>query len=123
MNNNVVDYEGSGALAQAFAQNSTVELLALSGNYVGALGASALGAAFKENTGLRSLQLNGNDIGNEGCIKLCEGLAARSKKISNLDLGNNSIGPDAGPALRDYLKDDDSLTHLNLYMNELANDA
>ena len=123
MNNNVVDYEGSGALAQAFAQNSTVELLALSGNYVGALGASALGAAFKENTGLRSLQLNGNDIGNEGCIKLCEGLAARSKKISNLDLGNNSIGPDAGPALRDYLKDDDSLTHLNLYMNELANDG
>ena len=52
--------------------------------------------------------------------KLCP---SAKTKLTNLDIGNNAIGPDSGAALCDYLKDDDALTHLNLYMNELSDDG
>ena len=41
-------------------------------------------------------------------------------KLSNLDIGNNGIGHEAGPYLAAYIKDDDELSSLNLYMNELC---
>ena len=40
--------------------------------------------------------------------------------MSNLDIGNNGIGHEAGPYLAAYIKDDDELSSLNLYMNELC---
>ena len=62
---------------EALTQNATLEMLSISGNYVGGMGASALANGLKVNTSLKGLQINGNDIGNEGARKLCEGLAER----------------------------------------------
>ena len=53
----------------ALAENSTLEMLSMSGNYVGGLGASALANGMISNEGIKGLMLNGNDIGNIGQSK------------------------------------------------------
>ena len=50
----------------------------------------------------------------------CKALSERETKLTNLDVGNNGIGFEAGVHIADYIKDDSDLTHLNLYMNELC---
>jgi len=120
LNNNSIDYEGTCAIAMALAENSTLEMLSMSGNYVGGLGASALANGMISNEGIKGLMLNGNDIGNIGIESLCRALSSRKTKLSNLDIGNNGIGHEAGPYLAAYIKDDGELSSLNLYMNELC---
>ncbi len=120
LNNNSIDYEGTCSLAEALVENSTLETLSLSGNYVGRMGASALANGLKMNSGIKGLFLNGNDIGNLGIQPLCRALSERDAKLTDLDVGNNGIGFEAGKFFADYIKQDSDLTHLNLYMNELC---
>ena len=120
LNNNSIDYDGTCSLAEALVENSTLETLSISGNYVGGLGARALANGLKKNSGVKGLFLNGNDIGNLGIQPLCRALSTRNAKLTNLDVGNNGIGFDAGKYIAYYIKQDNDLTHLNLYMNELC---
>jgi Ran GTPase-activating protein (RanGAP) involved in mRNA processing and transport len=50
------------------------------------------------------LLLNGNDIGNLGIEPLCKALSERETKLTNLDVGNNGIGHEAGIHIADYIK-------------------
>ena len=92
LNNNSIDYEGTVALAEALAENATLETFSISGNYVGGLGCKALANGLVKNVGVKGLQLNGNDIGDLGVAALCGALAERETKLTNLDVGNNGFG-------------------------------
>jgi Ran GTPase-activating protein (RanGAP) involved in mRNA processing and transport len=120
LNNNSIDYEGTVALAEALAENSTLETFSISGNYVGGLGCKALANGLEKNAGIKGLQLNGNDIGDLGVAALCGALSKRETKLTNLDIGNNGFGFESGSHIAEYIATDESLTHLNLYMNELC---
>ena len=42
--------------------------------------------------------------GNAGIETLCKALSERETKVTNLDVGNNGIGYEAGKFIADYIK-------------------
>lgn len=67
------------ALAHALTENSTLQKLVVSDNYVGALGAGALATAIGRNTGLTDLRLKGCELGDSVLERLCDALSVRPR--------------------------------------------
>lgn len=68
---------GAVALAHALTENSTLEKLVVSDNYVGALGGGAIATAVGRNSGLTDLRLKGCELGDSVLQRLCDALAVR----------------------------------------------
>ncbi|CAE7770047.1 LRRC45, partial [Symbiodinium sp. CCMP2456] len=117
---------------------------------VGDDGCTAIARYMRENVMLRTLDLRGNNIRADGLVVLAHGLRTgggnmtsvcfkwnqigshprgiqafcdvlkENQSITHVDLRNNKIGTDCGPFLGDMLRENCTLTHLDLSWNDLG---
>ena len=92
--------------------------LDIGGRCPGAQGAARMAQALVGDTSLMALRLPGSHIGDEGARLLCRGLAAG--RIELLDLGGNSLGDVACPALAQVLEKSTTLRSLLLGDNRIG---
>ncbi|KAF9201931.1 hypothetical protein BGZ59_002435, partial [Podila verticillata] len=107
-----------GILAKTLRANSTLTILNLQSNSIGANGAQALAEALKTNSTLTTLNLDNNLIGDNGAQALAEVLKTNST-LTTLNLDNNRIGDNGAQALAEALKTNSTLTTLNLQENKI----
>jgi Ran GTPase-activating protein (RanGAP) involved in mRNA processing and transport len=69
---------GAVALANALIENTTLQKLSVSDNYIGALGAGPLATALSRNTSITSLSMKGCELGDTVTARLCACLLVRS---------------------------------------------
>ena len=83
-----------------------------------ALFARLLSALALPTCRVRSLGLHGVKLGAKGA----EGLAAVAGQLqlTDLDLGDNQLGPEGGKAVAEALKINTSITHIDLRNNDLG---
>ena len=93
--------------------NSTLQILNLSGNTIGADGAASIGAALQVNSTLLSLSLSENKLGELGAQHLAEAIRI-NETLRNLLLINIDQGLQGTVLLRDALTLNSSLSHLGL---------
>jgi hypothetical protein len=87
---------GTSAIAEAIAQNSTLQEVHLVGCEITDQGATALGHAMRSNCSIRFLHLAQNRIGDVGVQRLAEGIAANPRAaINELQLGDNPVRPES----------------------------
>ena len=122
MNNNVVDYEGSGALAQACPKLDGGVARAEPATYV-TLGGVRAGRRFQGEHGFAFASTQRQRHRKRRLHQALRRSRRSLEENQQLGFGEQLYRSRRRTKRRDYLKDDDSLTHLNLYMNELANDG
>jgi len=128
---NRIGCAGAVALAHAFSTKDLgLRKLDLSYNCVGDDGARALGYALGGSEGpcpagaaLEVLELEGNDIGDMGGIALAAAIH-RAPSLARVNLGRNSLGPDAVHAIADSIASGAaSLRELVLASSEMGEQA
>ena len=70
-------YAGAVALANALTENTTLQKLAVSDNYIGALGAGPIATALSRNSSITSLYMKGCELGDTVTARLCACLVVR----------------------------------------------
>ena len=104
---------GVEALARSLEDNSTLEILHLSGNAVTASGLLFLSKALKLNTTLVSLYLSGNSGSATGAAALAKSLHT-NVSLQVLCLNGNNVQEEGAFCIGEMLKINRALTHLNL---------
>ncbi|XP_042202065.1 NACHT, LRR and PYD domains-containing protein 12-like [Callorhinchus milii] len=94
----------------------TVETLDLESCNIGAEGIHRLGPALRM---CRQLRLEGNNLGDSGVKRLCESLRNPECQITRVELWNNNLTAECTEDLASALSTNQSLTELNLNVNEL----
>ncbi|CAJ1431043.1 unnamed protein product [Effrenium voratum] len=86
---------------------------------VGDDGCTAIARYMRENVMLRTLDLRGNNIRADGLVVLAHGLRSGGSNMTSVCFKWNQIGshPRGIQALCDVLKDNQSITHVDLRMN------
>ena len=107
------------AFSQALAVNTSVTILDLSHNSIGAKGATSFSQALALNTSLTTLDLTDNSIGAEGASSLSQALAVNTS-LTTLDLSRNSIGAEGTTSLSQALALNTFLTTLHLSLNSIG---
>ena len=119
LNDNGIGAQGASGLAEALKVNSTLTVLKLNDNYIGAQGATGLAEALKVNSTLTVLKLNGNDIGAQGATGLAEALKVNST-LTVLELNFIGIGAQGATGLAEALKVNSTLTVLKVNFNGIG---
>jgi len=101
--------------------NNNIRNIPLNVNYGVALGANALAKELEGNKSIKELHLHGNSIGDEGIHSLITGLTSHKRKLTLLDICNNSLtDKDKGAFyVVGYIKKIKSLLWLNICMNDI----
>ncbi|XP_068753919.1 nucleotide-binding oligomerization domain-containing protein 2-like [Montipora capricornis] len=107
------------AFSQALAVNTSVTILDLSHNSIGAKGVTSFSRALALNTSLTTLDLTNNSIGAEGATSLSQALAVNTS-LTTLNLSRNSIGAEGTTSLSQALAVNTSLTTLHLSLNSIG---
>lgn len=71
-------HAGAVALANALTENTTLQKLSVSDNYIGALGAGPIATALSRNSTITSLFMKGCELGDTVTARLCACLAVRT---------------------------------------------
>lgn len=101
-------------LGEALQRNSALEVLDLSGNYIGDAGASAFAALLKcSESKIVELNLHSTNITTVGVRQLAEALAENAC-LRKLDLSKNWLGNSGAAVLTDMLKVNETLTKISL---------
>lgn len=113
--------DGCNAIARFMRENVVLRSIDLRGNNIRADGLIVLSQALRTSSTIVSLCLKWNHVGSHdrGIQALCEVLK-QNQSITHLDLRNNKIGPDAARHLGEMLRDNKTLTHLDISWNELG---
>ncbi|KAL9965547.1 hypothetical protein ACROYT_G029361 [Oculina patagonica] len=109
-------------LAEALKGNSSLTVLNLYNNNIGAQGATGLAAALQKNASLTELDLSLNKIGDHGATGLAEALQ-ENKSLTKLHLYLNGIGGQGATELTRTLQLNASLTELNLSCNIIGDEG
>ena len=109
------------ALAEAIKQNSTITLLNLSRNELGAGDCTSMAEAIKHNSTITKLNLSNNKLGTGNCTALAlEEAIKQNSTITQLDLSGNKLGTGDCTALAEAIKHNSTITQLGLSENELG---
>ncbi|KAI8820846.1 uncharacterized protein EV422DRAFT_530436 [Fimicolochytrium jonesii] len=113
--------EGCILIAGGLKTNHSVTHLDVRGNSIRADGALALAQMLKVNGSLKSLVMEWNCIGiwQAGIRSLADALAV-NQTLEDLDLRNNSIGPDGAQTLAVGLRNNQCLRRLDLRWNHIG---
>jgi len=116
--------EGVSALAEGLRQNggSTVAVLDLASNGIGAAGAAELAALLGTSKSLLKLDLTSNKIGSSGCEALVTSLKENST-LTALSLRDNDIEVAGAKAMASALRANGALSTLWLGKNKLQDDG
>ncbi|CAJ1328651.1 unnamed protein product [Effrenium voratum] len=92
---------------------------------VGDDGCTAIARYMRENVMLRTLDLRGNNIRADGLVVLAHGLRSGGSNMTSVCFKWNQIGshPRGIQALCDVLKDNQSITHVDLRNNKIGTDC
>ena len=141
MRNCTIGIEGICPLAQAFCENTSLRIMDLSGNPVGAMalatllrnnkslkevrmsmntfeGTYHLSLALCDNTAVRKLDLALNPVGTEVVMALAE-LMHSNKSLEEVDLRSCSIGSEGACHLAQALRESNTLRKLDLSYNPI----
>ncbi|OQS07351.1 hypothetical protein THRCLA_00637 [Thraustotheca clavata] len=118
---NRIQADGMVHLASFLKHNTTIITLNLEWNCVGVLehGIEALAEALAMNSTLTQLDLRNNSIGPDGATILATGLK-RNRTLQELDLRWNEIGSVGGHALAEMLQVNRSLVRMHLMGNDVS---
>jgi len=95
---------GTAAVADLLALNSSVTSLDLRNNRIGAEGAASLGRLIETNRVLSSLDLRWNDLGTEGGRVILQALQAAPRTIERIELSGNKIPDEILQAIEGMLR-------------------
>eukprot|EP00047_Mylnosiga_fluctuans_P021280 m.102735 g.102735 ORF g.102735 m.102735 type:complete len:1752 (-) comp8834_c0_seq1:426-5681(-) len=109
-------------LALALIDNTSLKIVDLSNNYVGAEGLRGLAAAFQGHRSLQVLDLSLNNLGPDGAAVVGPLLTTKSQ-LTRLSLAGNRMGDDGAREIGDLLGACESLRHLNLSHNSISGDG
>ena len=95
------DDDDISVVASALARSTTIKVLYLGSNAIGAAEVKLIADALLSNTDskLQELYLDENDIGDDGVQHLADVLRHSKCQLQTLDLGYNDIGPDGAKYL------------------------
>ncbi|XP_068681939.1 protein NLRC3-like [Montipora foliosa] len=122
LSHNSIGAKGATSFSQALALNTSLTTLNLTDNSIGAEGASLLSQALAVNTSLTTLNLTDNSIGAEGASSLSQALAVNTS-LTTLYLSFNSIGDEGATSLSQALAVNTSLTTLDLSFNSIGDEG
>lgn len=113
--------EGCNAVARYMRENVMLKTVDLRGNNIRADGLVVVSHALRSSSNVVSLCMKWNHVGSHtrGLQALCDVLK-NNGSITNLDLRNNKIGADAGEAVGEMLRNNSTLTHLDFSWNDLG---
>jgi hypothetical protein len=113
--------DGCNAIARFVRENVMLRTIDLRGNNIRADGLVVLAHSLRSNSSIVSVCLKWNQVGSHtrGVQALCDVLKD-NQSITNLDLRNNKIPSDCGIYFSEMLRENSSLTHLDLSWNELG---
>jgi Ran GTPase-activating protein (RanGAP) involved in mRNA processing and transport len=112
----------AGFFGVALSQNSTLQYLDLSRNYLCSSGVWALAVSLWGNCSLRSIDLRHNGIDAEGAEMLCE-LMAGNSGITTMRLSGNPFGNDAVKKIAECLEGNKTLKEIELNDVNLTEDG
>ena len=117
--NYIIGVEGAKVIAEALKQNASLQKLYLSSNSIGAEGAKAIAEALKENRSLQKLNLQCINIGDQGAKAIAEALK-ENPSLRELYIGWNNIGDQGAKAIAEALKENSSLQGLCIQSNRIG---
>jgi Ran GTPase-activating protein (RanGAP) involved in mRNA processing and transport len=103
----------AGFFGVALGQNSTLQYLDLSRNFLSSHGVWALAVALRGNHSLRSIDLRHNEVDSEGAEMLCE-LIAGNSAIVTMRLSGNHFGDNAIAGIAQKLQTNKTLKEIEL---------
>ncbi len=118
---NITD-EQAKEIAEMLKKNKKLRRVELEGNFIGPEGLIHIADALKVNKTLRYIDLENNNLTSKGQedkgIKaICDSLTKNSMLVS-LNISNNSLNSDCGTHLKDCLKLNSTLIHLEIFDNQ-----
>lgn len=114
--------DGCTAIARYMRENVMLRTLDLRGNNIRADGLVVLAHGLRSGgSNMTSVCFKWNQIGSHprGVQPLCDVLKD-NQSITHVDLRNNKIGADCGPFVGDMLRHNSTVTHLDLSWNDLG---
>jgi Ran GTPase-activating protein (RanGAP) involved in mRNA processing and transport len=110
---------GVSAIADSMRENTTLQMLDLSGNAIGGYGLSILNVS--GTTSLEVLTLHNNELGDDDAVALANALKAKFfTALQMLVLMKNTIGDNGALALASALKVNFTLTNLDMDSNRIG---
>ena len=106
-------------LAEALKENTTLQMLNLKWNGIGAAGAQWIAEALKENKTVQTLNLGSHEIGAEGARAIAAALE-ENRTLKELNLRWTQIGDAGAGAIADALLKNQSLQTLSLEGNGIG---
>ncbi|CAG5122911.1 unnamed protein product, partial [Candidula unifasciata] len=117
-------YRGLGAdavkaIALALRDNTTLDRLDISGNWIGAEGSRFICRLLEENDSITNLALNDNKIGSDGGLYVAKMIQVNTG-LRRLDLSGNALDDKCAEALALALESNKNLRELNLSHNNFT---
>ncbi|KAJ1550101.1 hypothetical protein HK096_008736 [Nowakowskiella sp. JEL0078] len=117
---NSIGPQGVSSISNAIRNNdSTLQILDLEGNKIGAEGAKALASMLLHNTTLKYLNVSFNHLHNKGAIEMASALNQNSNLIA-IYLSDNKIGDEGASFVASALTQNKSLLYLNISLNVIS---
>ena len=111
---------GAREIALALCHNSILEVLSMRSCCIGGQGAERFATTLSKNSCLRKLDLRGNvEVGDNAVELLARGLK-ENESLTKLDLSSCGVGDEGCAALADTLLTNSTLTHLKLHRNDIS---
>ncbi|XP_048397564.1 NACHT, LRR and PYD domains-containing protein 3-like [Stegostoma tigrinum] len=118
------DASGAGIICDILkSKNCTLQSLGLAKNSFTENGCAELIKSLKGNQILTELDLGSNNVQNEGMAALCDILTEKGCKIQSLKVANAKLTSDCCARLASVFNTNQTLTELDVSMNELGNDG
>ena len=125
---------GISTIAEALEKNTSLTWLDVGGNNIGPKGADHVSRMLSKNRTLATLEFGYNPIGPEGMESIAEAVKfakaadpglgeTGSKGVTELHLGWCKGGPKGAASFADALRFNETLTHLDLRGNNLADEG
>jgi Ran GTPase-activating protein (RanGAP) involved in mRNA processing and transport len=119
LSNNYIGPQGACRLAEALIRNDNLSKLCLKGNGIGGKGGRAIFRAVKEKRSLKHLDLSDNDLGDETVSVFANVLLENKSGLTAIDLSGNDIRSPGACQIALGLKNNKTLSHLNLSENNI----
>jgi Ca2+-binding EF-hand superfamily protein len=124
LSNCFIERDGAARLAHALLESrmDKLEVLELSGNYIGPEGVTWISSSIQKHTSLRLLGLAWNLVDDDGAKRLST-LARKVRTLNELDLRFNRIGDDGALQLSKLLASKSRFTRLDLGYNQIEKEG
>ena len=114
---------GMNALRKGILYHDELHSLSIQQGKIGDEGLLKLTSSLDKLTNLQVIRLSANRLSSEAVASALKALCAQTKNLVELDLSNNSVGPEAILELAALLKQNPNIHHLNLSGNLLGDEG